>query len=201
MKARKKSRESLLSQKSGKKALERMPLVVNFHPALSGIARVIESLLPILYTSEDVKKVFPDKIMMAYRRPRNLKDKIVWAKVRKEKAVRSKEIVHTSSTFPLIVILLEWFAFDLVRYVIRFMSDVLLRLSENVSIIIRVVLPGAVEDRGVWRVSNCTHIFLNRITIELMICVPKLLTKLILMNKLEEKDFGRINSTLLFLRD
>ena len=80
----KKSRDRLLSQKTRKKASERMPLVVNFHPALSGIGRVIESLLPILHASGDVKKVFPDKPMETYKRPRNLKDELVRAKVRRE---------------------------------------------------------------------------------------------------------------------
>ena len=34
-----------------------MPLVFNFHPALSGIGRIIESLLPILYASVYMKKL------------------------------------------------------------------------------------------------------------------------------------------------
>ena len=43
--------------------------------------------------------------------------------------------------------------------------------------------------------------FLSMITMELMTCVSKLFTKLILMNQQEKKGLGRINSTRLFLRD
>ena len=43
--------------------------------------------------------------------------------------------------------------------------------------------------------------FLSRITMRLMICTSKLLTKQILMNQLEEKGFDRMDSNHLFLRD
>ena len=43
LKAKKRNRESLLSQKTIKNTSGRMLLVVNFHPALSGISRIIES--------------------------------------------------------------------------------------------------------------------------------------------------------------
>ena len=48
-----------------------------------GIGRVIESLLPILHAWEDMKTVFQDKPMMA-RRPSNVKDELVRAKVKWE---------------------------------------------------------------------------------------------------------------------
>ena len=79
------------------------------------------------------------------------------------RTVSSKENEHTLSTFLLIVIHLEWLTFYLVRYVIRFMSEVLLDLSENVSITITVVLLGTVNNRGVWRVRNYMQIFLSRV--------------------------------------
>ena len=108
---------------------------------------------------------------MAYRRPCNLKDELVRAKVRKKNDVEKGMkmcgksrcqtcgfvdegcIFQGERTYfikvPLIVIHLEWFTFYLVRYVIRSMSEVLLRLSENVSIITSVVLPGMAKDRRV----------------------------------------------------
>ena len=52
--------------------------------------RIIESLLPILHASEDMKKAFPDKPMVAYRRACNLKDELVRAKVRKENNGRGR---------------------------------------------------------------------------------------------------------------
>ena len=84
LKVIKKNMKGLLSHETKKKASERMPLVVTFHPALSGIGRVIESLLPILHTSEDMKNIFPDKLRVPYRRPRNLKYELVRAKVKRE---------------------------------------------------------------------------------------------------------------------
>ena len=43
-----------------------MSLVVNLHPALSGIGKIIESLWPILDVSEGMKKCFEEKPMVAY---------------------------------------------------------------------------------------------------------------------------------------
>ena len=74
------------------------------------------------------------------------------------RTVRFKEKVYHLSTFPLIVIHLEWSTFCLVRCVIRFVSEALFRISKNVSMIMRVGLPGRVKDRGVRLVNNYTHI-------------------------------------------
>ena len=53
MKAKK--REDLLSQEIGKRnSLDRTPLVVNVHPALSGISRIISLLWPILHALKDM---------------------------------------------------------------------------------------------------------------------------------------------------
>ena len=60
-----------------------MSLVVNLHPALSGIGKIIESLWPILHVSEGMKNIFEEKPKVAYRRPRNIKDEIVCSKVKK----------------------------------------------------------------------------------------------------------------------
>ena len=64
LKARTKSRESLLCQdarnrkSSGK---DRMLLVIDFHPALSGISKIIDLAWPVLHASEIMKKVFGEK--------------------------------------------------------------------------------------------------------------------------------------------
>ena len=55
--------------------------VILVHPALSGIGKIIESLWPILHISESMKNVFEEKPMVAYRRPRNIKDVIVCSKI------------------------------------------------------------------------------------------------------------------------
>ena len=86
LKAKAKSRASLLCQENQdrKKQNKKMALVVKFHPAFSGLSKIIESLWPILYASEDMKKVFVEILMVAYRRPPNLKDCLVRSKVKRE---------------------------------------------------------------------------------------------------------------------
>ena len=148
-----------------------MPLVVNFHPALSGISRIIESLLPILHASEDMKKVFPDKPMVAYRKPRNLKDKLVRAKVRKENDEEKDMKKYGKPRCQICGFVDEGCTFQGgCTYIINFpfncdSSGTLytltcktcqkiyvgstITLSENGLITIRVVLPGMVYDRGV----------------------------------------------------
>ena len=61
----------------------RWVLVVNFYPALSKINRIIDSLWPLLQASENMKKVFGEKPMVAYRRQRNLRDELVRARVKR----------------------------------------------------------------------------------------------------------------------
>ena len=61
--------------------------MVKFHPALSGIGKVVNSLWPILHTSDDMKKVFGEKPIVSFRRPRNLKDELVTAKLRDERVI------------------------------------------------------------------------------------------------------------------
>ena len=60
-----------------------MPLVMNFHPALSGL-RNINSLWPILHASDDMSEIFQNKPMIAYWRPKNIKDNLVRAKLKCE---------------------------------------------------------------------------------------------------------------------
>ena len=58
-------------------------MVVNFRPELSGISKIIDSLSPILHASDGMIKVFQEKLMVAYRRPRNIQDELVRSKVRR----------------------------------------------------------------------------------------------------------------------
>ena len=58
-------------------------MVVNFHLALSKINSIIDSLWPLLQAWENIKKEFGEKPIVAYRRPRNLKDELVKARVKR----------------------------------------------------------------------------------------------------------------------
>ena len=61
--------------------------MVNFHSALSGIEKVVNSLWPILHTSDDMKRVFGEKPIVSFRRPKNLKDELVKAKLKDERVI------------------------------------------------------------------------------------------------------------------
>ena len=64
-----------------------IPLVMNFHPALSGMGNIIDSLWPILQDSDDTRRIFGEKPMIAFRRPKNLKDDLMRAKLKVESIV------------------------------------------------------------------------------------------------------------------
>jgi hypothetical protein len=50
-----------------------VPLVLNFHPALSEVSDKVNSLWSVLHASDEMKEVFKDKKpLISFRRPRNL---------------------------------------------------------------------------------------------------------------------------------
>ncbi len=56
-----------------KRPLNRTPLVVTIHPSLSNIAKVVRRHLPILNTSQRLRKAIPNPPLIAFRRAKNLK--------------------------------------------------------------------------------------------------------------------------------
>ena len=74
---------SLLCQEERKeKNWDITSLVMTFHPALSGVGKVVDSLWLILLASDGTAKIFNEKPEKVYRRPRNLRDSLVRARVR-----------------------------------------------------------------------------------------------------------------------
>ncbi|XP_065925150.1 uncharacterized protein [Magallana gigas] len=59
----------------------RVPLVTTYHPALKNINSILRDNLPILYTNERMADLFKDPPMGAFKRPRNLKDMVVRARL------------------------------------------------------------------------------------------------------------------------
>ena len=57
--------------------------MANFHPALSGNSRIISPLWSILHALKDMKSVFEENPIVAFRRPRNLRDELVRSKLNK----------------------------------------------------------------------------------------------------------------------
>jgi hypothetical protein len=56
---------------------ERTPLVVNFHPALPSVGRILHTFIPILHSSARCKSAIPEAPITSFRRPKNLKDVLV----------------------------------------------------------------------------------------------------------------------------
>ena len=82
-KARGRIREKVLGRGMNNKGeLERIPLVVNFHPALSGIGKIVDSLWPILHVLGDMREIFKEKPVVSYKRPKSLKGSLVRSKLR-----------------------------------------------------------------------------------------------------------------------
>ena len=88
VRARGKSRESLLVQDRGQKRkdLDRIPLVMHFHyPVLSEVGKIVDSLWHIIQASDDIKETICDKRMVAFRRPRSLRDDLVKSRLRRHR--------------------------------------------------------------------------------------------------------------------
>lgn len=75
-----KDRKTLLQYKE-KTDKSRVPLVTTYHPALKNLNTILKSNLPILYTNERMADLFKDPPMAAFKRPRNLKDMVVRARL------------------------------------------------------------------------------------------------------------------------
>ena len=79
-KAREIERDNLLKYKE-KKRNNRVPFVVTYSPFLKGIGTILHKHLPLLHNSPKLKQIFPEPPLTAFRRPPNLRDLLVHAKV------------------------------------------------------------------------------------------------------------------------
>ena len=74
--ARRIPREDTLWDKQPNKN-SRIPLVVSYHPTLPNIAEILHRLYPVLQSSRHCKEVIPGVPMVAFWRPKSLKDMLV----------------------------------------------------------------------------------------------------------------------------
>ena len=75
-------RSDVLKRKPrSKEPLRRVPLVVTFNPKLPPIRDITNDNHHILHTSDRLQRAVPDPPILAYRRPRNLRDFLVRAEV------------------------------------------------------------------------------------------------------------------------
>ena len=84
-KARDVSRTALLDQGYNKKDKfkNRVPLVLDFHPALSGIRKKIRELVPILHALVDMKRIFVEAPLVSFEKPKNPKGELVRSRVQR----------------------------------------------------------------------------------------------------------------------
>ena len=93
--ARSVPKPSALEQKPINDATKsRIPLLVTFHPNLPPLHNITNDNNRILHTSDCLQRAVPETPVLAYRRPRNLRDLIVRAKVPPLTDVNSSPIQH-----------------------------------------------------------------------------------------------------------
>ena len=67
---------------------ERIPFVVTFHPDLTNISSTIRKHSHLIENDSSLKEIFPSPAVIAYRRPKNLKDILVTSKVKKQETFK-----------------------------------------------------------------------------------------------------------------
>ena len=75
-------REACLRSRKNQKKTARTPLVVTYHPMLPSFQSTTRQHQTILQTSERLRKLFPSLPLIAFRRPKNLKDLLVRASLK-----------------------------------------------------------------------------------------------------------------------
>ena len=58
-----------------------IPFVLTYHPELPKVKEIVNKHWPIIESSKRLNKIFPQKSIMAYRRPKSLRDILVHAKL------------------------------------------------------------------------------------------------------------------------
>ena len=76
-------RKELLKYRTKPSQIDRIPFVVTYHPDMAKIHKIylLEQHWPKIESSSKLKRIFPEKPLVAYRRPKSLKDILVRAKL------------------------------------------------------------------------------------------------------------------------
>ena len=75
----------VLLQYNKKKINKRVPFVLTYHPSFKNIARTIREHWTVIQKHPKLSKVFPEPPVMAFRRPKSLRDQLVRAEVSSKK--------------------------------------------------------------------------------------------------------------------
>ena len=82
-KASKKSRQDCLKTTKHRKN-HRTPFVVTYHPSLPQLSTILKQNINILQNSKTCKEVFPEVPILSYRRPKNLRDILIRARINRD---------------------------------------------------------------------------------------------------------------------
>ena len=82
--ANKTSRQELLEYKDKNKAANRTPLVLTYHPDFKNVSSIVQKHWKIIENDLNLKKVFSSPPVMAFRRPKNIRDKLVTSVLAKQ---------------------------------------------------------------------------------------------------------------------
>ena len=74
-------RKELLKYKTKPSQIDRIPFFFIYHPDMPKIHKILEQHWPKIESSSKLKRIFPEKPLVAYRRPKSLKDILVRAKL------------------------------------------------------------------------------------------------------------------------
>ena len=72
----------ILIERKTQPPCDRIPFTVTYHPRLRNIVGLLKELHPLLQLSDRCSQAVPREPMMAFRRPKNLQDYLVSAKLR-----------------------------------------------------------------------------------------------------------------------
>lgn len=73
-------RADLLVYRTSEKG-DRIPLVLTYHPQLSSIKRIVSDLQPLLDNNEKLSEIFPNRPVITFRQPPNLRNILVRSKI------------------------------------------------------------------------------------------------------------------------
>ena len=73
-----------------RKQMNRVPLVLTYDPRLANVSHTIRKHMPTLHKSEDMKSLFSEPPIVAFRRAKNLKDLLVNAKLPSKKPLKGE---------------------------------------------------------------------------------------------------------------
>jgi hypothetical protein len=82
------NRETLLNYKEVTPK-DKIPFVLTYHPELPDIRGILDKHWSTIESSKRLSKIFPEKPLIAYRRPKSLRDILVTAKVNSDKTKQS----------------------------------------------------------------------------------------------------------------